>query len=219
MIRCPKCQKEINEDALSCPSCGLSFDEATRQLDSRESPAGDPGRKGSTSARSFDSIDDSRFVPGTILADRFRIIGLLGRGGMGEVYRADDLKLGQPVALKFLPGALAGDAVLLERFHGEARNARQVSHPNVCRVYDIGEVDGQHFLSMEYVDGEDLAALLHRIGRLPATKALEIARAVPPQGQGICCARGPSGCSSSGSSTAPRRWTAVRVTLSTGSQS
>ena len=83
------------------------------------------------------------FAPGVALASRFRIIGLLGRGGMGEVYRADDLKLGQPVALKFLPGALAGDAALLERFHAEARNARQVSHPNVCRVYDIGEVDGQ----------------------------------------------------------------------------
>ena len=95
---------------------------------------------------------------------------------MGEVYRADDLKLGQPVALKFLPKGLAQDATLLERFHAEVRNARQVSHPSVCRVYDIGEIDGQHFLSMEYVDGEDLAVLLKRIGRLPPDKALEIAR-------------------------------------------
>src|SRR2546427_1032002 len=123
MIRCPKCQKEINEDALSCPSCGLSFDEATRQLDSRESPAGDPGRKGSTSAPSFDSIDDSRFVPGTILAERYRIVGLIGRGGMGEVYRADDLKLGQPVALKFLPDHLLSDGAALARFHREARGS------------------------------------------------------------------------------------------------
>ncbi len=122
-------------------------------------------------------VDRGRgFAPGVVLASRFRIIGLLGRGGMGEVYRADDLKLGQPVALKFLPRALARDTALLDRFHAEVRNARQVSHPNVCRVYDIGEVDGQHFLTMEHVDGEDLAVLLHRIGRLPATKALEIAR-------------------------------------------
>src|SRR5262249_25751180 len=64
----------------------------------------------------------------------------------------------------------------LARFHQEVRLARQVSHPNVCRVYDIGEAGGQHFLSMEYVDGEDLASLLRRIGRLPPDKALEIAR-------------------------------------------
>jgi hypothetical protein len=111
-----------------------------------------------------------------MLAGRYRIIGLLGRGGMGEVYCADDVKLSQPVALKFLPKGLAKDPTLLERFHAEVRNARQVSHPSVCRVYDIGEIDGQHFLSMEYVDGEDLATLLKRIGRLPSDKALEIAR-------------------------------------------
>jgi serine/threonine-protein kinase len=178
MIRCPRCQKEINEDAPSCPSCGLSFDEATRQLDSRESPAKDPGRKRSTSAPSFDSIDDSRFVPGTILAERYRIVGLLGRGGMGEVYRADDLKLGQPVALKFLPEHLLTDGAALARFHREVRVARQVSHKNVCRVYDIGEVDGRHFLSMEFIKGEELSSLLHRIGRLPQDKAVQIARQI-----------------------------------------
>src|SRR5213080_4201689 len=176
MTRCPKCQREINEDVLSCPSCGLSFDDATRQLDSRESPARDPGRKGATSTPSFASIDDSRFVPGTILADRYRIVGLIGRGGMGEVYRADDLKLGQTVALKFLPESLASDPAWVERFYAEVRHARQVSHPNVCRVYDVGEIGGRHFLSMEYVDGEDLASLLRRIGRLPPDKAVEIAR-------------------------------------------
>jgi serine/threonine-protein kinase len=111
-----------------------------------------------------------------VLAERYRIIGLLGRGGMGEVYRADDLKLGQPVALKFLPRLLADDPTRLARFYAEVRIARQVSHPNVCRVYDVGELDGQHYLSMEYVDGEDLASLLKRIGRLPPDKALDISR-------------------------------------------
>ena len=98
------------------------------------------------------------------------MVALLGRGGMGEVYRADDLKLDQPVALKFLPEAIAGSDARLAQFHNEVRIARQVSHPNVCRVYDLGEVDGHHFLSMEYVDGEDLASLLRRIGRLPRTR-------------------------------------------------
>ena len=95
---------------------------------------------------------------------------------MGEVYRADDLKLGQPVALKFLPEKLASEPAWIERFYAEVRHARGVSHPNVCRVYDVGEIEGRHFLSMEYVDGEDLASLLRRIGRLPPDKAVEIAR-------------------------------------------
>ena len=111
-----------------------------------------------------------------MLESRYRVIGLLGRGGMGEVYRADDLRLGQAVALKFLPESLARDAVRLAQFHNEVRTARQVSHANVCRVYDIGEIDGQIYLSMEYVDGEDLSSLLRRIGRLPEDKAIEIAR-------------------------------------------
>jgi serine/threonine-protein kinase len=125
---------------------------------------------------SFDSIDDARFVPGTIFAERYRIVGLLGRGGMGEVYRADDLKLGQPVALKFLPEMLATSGAALARFHREVRVSRQVSHRNVCRVYDIGEIDGLHFLSMEFIRGEELASLMRRIGRLPLDKANEVAR-------------------------------------------
>ena len=111
-----------------------------------------------------------------MLAERYRIVALLGRGGMGEVYRADDLKLEQPVALKFLPEDFALDPVRLAHFHDEVRIARQVSHRNVCRVYDIGEIGGQHYISMEYVDGEDLATLLRRIGRLPRDKGIEIAR-------------------------------------------
>ncbi|HEX3747988.1 MAG TPA: serine/threonine-protein kinase [Bryobacteraceae bacterium] len=120
--------------------------------------------------------DEGRFVAGTLLGGRYRIIGLLGRGGMGEVYRATDMMLGQSVALKFLPAEASSNPRLLERFHGEVRVARQVSHPNVCRVYDIGEIEGMPFISMEYVDGEDLADLLLRIGRLPSDKALETAR-------------------------------------------
>src|SRR5215469_8886986 len=117
-----------------------------------------------SSASSPPVEEEGRFAPGTLLAGRYRIIALLGRGGMGEVYRATDLTLGQSVALKFLPGEAGRDQRLLERFHGEVRIARQVSHPHICRVYDIGEAEGMPFLSMEYVDGEDLASLLLRIG-------------------------------------------------------
>ena len=119
-----------------------------------------------------------RFTPGQILGNRYRIVALLGRGGMGEVYRAEDLSLHQPVALKFLQREARRDPAFMQRIRDEVRLARQVSHPNVCRVHDIGESDGQLFLSMEYIDGEDLAVLLRRIGRLPEEKALEIARQV-----------------------------------------
>ena len=119
-----------------------------------------------------------RFTPGMLLAGRYRIISPLGKGGMGEVYRADDIRLGQPVALKFLPAAVASDSSRLERLVDEVRIGRQISHPNVCRLYDIAEAEGHHFLVMEYVDGEDLASLLRRIGRMPGDKALEIARGI-----------------------------------------
>ena len=125
---------------------------------------------------SSDSISHGRFAPGALFDARYRIIGLLGRGGMGEVYRADDMRLGQPVALKLLPEDLRHDPVRLAQFHNEVRTARQVSHPNVCRVYDIGEAEGALYLSMEYVDGEDLATSLRRIGRFPEDKAADIAR-------------------------------------------
>jgi len=129
-----------------------------------------------THSRPSPKGEAQRFLPGTLLASRYRIISRLGKGGMGEVFRADDLILGQQVALKFLPEGARGNISLLTRFYDEVRIARQISHKNVCRVYDIGEVDGQPYLSMEYIDGEDLGSLLRRIGRLPSDKATEFAR-------------------------------------------
>ncbi len=119
-----------------------------------------------------------RFDTGTLLAGRFRIVALAGRGGMGEVYRADDVVLGQRVALKFLPAGVAADAAARERVYREVRLAREVTHPNVCRVHDVGEHEGDVFISMEYVDGEDLASLMRRIGRLSPAKAAEVSRQV-----------------------------------------
>ena len=181
-IYCPSCQAEIRNDSGICSTCGLTLNElqedATRRLSSDKPAAEKPASGKSHKTSSFDSIDDARFVPGAILAERYRIVGLLGKGGMGEVYRADDLKLGQPVALKFLPDHLLSDGAALARFHREVRVARQVSHKNVCRVYDIGETEGRHFLSMEYIKGEELSSLLRRIGRVPADKAVQLARQI-----------------------------------------
>lgn len=138
------------------------------------------GRSQTTSSwlTSTDAIDHGRFEPGSVFDDRYRIVGRLGKGGMGEVYRADDLKLGQQVALKFLPESVDSDPARLTQLHTEVRMARQVSHPNVCRVYDAGEYEGHTFLSMEYVDGEDLASLIRRVGRFPQDRAVELARQI-----------------------------------------
>ncbi len=105
-------------------------------------------------------------------------MALLGRGGMGEVYLADDFELDQPIALKFLSDAAAVDAARLAQLRGEVRTARLVSHPNVCRVHDVGEADGHYFLTMEYIAGEDLAAGLKRIGRLSEERGLDLARQI-----------------------------------------
>jgi hypothetical protein len=182
MTKCSICGTELSDSVRFCSSCGRpvsnSDDVATLDFATSTSPL--PRRPSSKSSSRPSSgeylLNEGRFLPGRLLAGRYRIIALLGKGGMGEVYRADDLTLGQGVAMKFLPDEAASDEGLLERFRNEVRMARRVSHPNVCRVYDVGDVDGQTFFTMEYVDGEDLASLLRRIGRLPSDKALEIAR-------------------------------------------
>jgi hypothetical protein len=117
-----------------------------------------------------------RFEVGQVIAGRYRIVQLLGKGGMGEVFRADDLRLNHPVALKFLRADLTDDPHWLAYFHEEVKLARQVTHPNVCRVHDIAEADGQVFLSMEYIDGEDLASLLRRVGKLPVDQGIHVAQ-------------------------------------------
>ncbi|MGO4882941.1 MAG: serine/threonine-protein kinase [Bryobacteraceae bacterium] len=178
MALCRYCSTEMPEDCRYCPACGVAASgpvlvAATATI---ASPRQRAASQSSASLSVSSSADEGRFLPGALLGERYRVIGPLGKGGMGEVYRATDIRLGQTVALKFLPEEAAHDPGRLARFHNEVRIARQVTHPNVCRVYDIGEVDGIPFLSMEYVDGEDLASLLRRIGRLPPDKALEIAR-------------------------------------------
>src|ERR1700677_1504748 len=184
MSTCPSCHSETPSSARFCSACGAPYangdaDEFATLDIAPSSPPLPPRPVSAGSSRPSSSpqfFSEGRFLPGRLLAGRYRIIALLGRGGMGEVYRADDLTLGQPVALKFLPDEAARNQGLLERFKNEVRVARRVSHPNVCRVYDVGEGEGHTFFTMEYVDGEDLASLLRRIGRLPEDKALDIAR-------------------------------------------
>ncbi|MBZ5724045.1 MAG: serine/threonine protein kinase [Acidobacteriia bacterium] len=172
MRKCPSCSRTSAGDGRFCPWCAAALDVTSAETAVLAVPAATSAPRLSSSS----SVDEGRFLPGTMLAGRYRIASLLGRGGMGEVYRATDLTLGQAVALKFLPETMARDEHALARFYNEVRMARQVTHPNVCRVYDIGQVEGLHYISMEYIDGEDLASLLRRIGRLPVDKATETAR-------------------------------------------
>src|SRR6202051_1171506 len=185
MAKCASWGTELANNFRFCSSCGRpssnTDDVATLDFATSTSPLPPRPRSGSASSSRPSSsaeylLNEGRFLPGRLVASRYRIIALLGKGGMGEVYRADDLTLGKAGAMKFLPDEAGRDEGLLERFRTEVRMTRRVSHPNVCRVYDVGEVDGQTFFTMEYVDGEDLASLLRRIGRLPPDKALDIAR-------------------------------------------
>jgi eukaryotic-like serine/threonine-protein kinase len=129
----------------------------------------DEGEEGETGLSPVDGL----FAAGEVFAGRYRMITRLGRGGMGDVWHADDLVLNTAVALKFLSSSGPEGR---ERILNEVRLARQITHPAVCRVFDVGEAEGGIFFSMELVQGEDLASLLRRVGRLPSDKVADIGR-------------------------------------------
>ena len=133
-------------------------------------PAPDQGQ---AAANRAEPPSSTAFIPGTVFAGRYRMITRIGRGGMGEVWQADDLVLETSVALKLVRSA---SQEARDRLLKEVRLARSITHPAVCRVYDIGEADGQVFYSMELVWGEDLATLLKRAGRLPPERVIAIGR-------------------------------------------
>jgi serine/threonine protein kinase len=127
------------------------------------------------------ALDQPVFPPGQLVSGRYRIVRLLGRGGMGEVYQAEDLELKELVAVKTLLPAIASDGRMLARFKQEIQLSRKVSHPNVCRIFDLARHPADAsapattvFLTMEFLPGETLSARLHREGRLSAEAALPI---------------------------------------------
>jgi tetratricopeptide (TPR) repeat protein len=159
-VSCPKCQFDNPQDTFYCGKCG------TPLPSSPEFPVS------ATETLNMPQLDLTR---GTVFSGRYEIIEELGRGGMGAVYRAEDKKINEEVALKLINPQIASDRKIIARFSQELKIARKISHRNVCRMHDLGESGGVHFITMEYVAGEDLKSLIKRIGQLPPAKALSIA--------------------------------------------
>src|SRR5579884_2756570 len=150
-------------------------DQATiaEQKTSRPSSYG----SGSKSSESY-FVSAAVLQLGAVLGNRYEIQQLLGEGGMGAVYKARDIELDRLVALKVIRPELAGNPAILQRFKQELILARHITHKNVVRIYDLGEADGIKFITMEYVDGEDLRTLLKRHGKFSPKDAVRIVEQV-----------------------------------------
>ena len=162
-MKCPQCDSEIIEDSKFCKECGTnitSSDEArpsfTKTL---ETPV-------ETLAR------------GILFAGRYEIIEELGKGGMGAVYRVEDTKAKEEIALKLIKPEIAADKKTIERFRNELTTARKIRHKNICGMYDLNEEKGTHYITMEYVPGEDLKSFLKRSGHLTITKAVSLSKQI-----------------------------------------
>ena len=160
-MKCPKCNADNPDTLKFCGECGtqlLSLEdiEVTETI---EAPK-------------------EELTRGTTFADRYEIIEELGKGGMGRVYRVEDTKLKQEVALKLIKPEIASDKKTIERFRNELKTARMIAHKNVCRMFDLGEATGAHFITMEYIRGEDLKSMIRMSGQLGMGTAISIAKQV-----------------------------------------
>ncbi len=160
-IKCPKCHSDNTDTARFCSNCATSL----------------PFLKETSHTKTLDTPREE-FTRGTTFAERYEFMEELGTGGMGVVYRVEDTKIHEEVALKLIKPEIAADKKTIERFSNELKMARGISHRNVCRMYDLGEAKGTHFITMEYVPGEDLKSFIRRIGQLPVGKSISIAKQV-----------------------------------------
>ena len=163
-MKCPSCGKENAQDTRFCGYCGseLPISPDRPPLEVTKTYQTPPGR----------------YSRGTVIAGRYEVIEFLGEGGMGAVYRVYDKKLKEVVALKFLRPEISMEPRLIERFQAELKLARQISHRHVCRLYDLGEEGFSLFITMEYIQGEDLKRFIRRTGHLNEPKVRTIARQV-----------------------------------------
>jgi serine/threonine protein kinase len=163
-MKCPNCGKENAQDTRFCGYCGTEL--------------GTPVEKSEYGVTKTYQTPRGRFSRGTVIGGRYEVIEFLGEGGMGAVYRVYDQKLKEVVALKFLRPEISLEPRLIERFQAELKLARQISHRHVCRLYDLGAEGFSLFITMEYIQGEDLKRFIRRTGHLNEPKARTIARQV-----------------------------------------
>ena len=159
-MKCPNCHFENPSDSGFCSKCGTQI-----QLSSAEIAA---------SQTETLKIPIKELTTGSTFAGRYQIIEELGKGGMGRVYKVFDAKIKEKVALKLIKPEITSDRETIERFSNELRLARKISHRNVCKMFDLGEAEGTHFLTMEYVQGEDLKRLIRQMGHLSAGQAVRL---------------------------------------------
>jgi serine/threonine-protein kinase len=162
-MKCPKCDFENPVDLSYCGKCGT-------QLGPAEGAAAPP-------TKTIEAPKEE-LTTGSVFGNRYQIIEELGKGGMGRVYKALDTKINEKIALKLIKPEIASDKKTIERFSNELKFARKIRHKNVCQMYDLGEHQGTHFITMEYVVGGDLKRLIRKMGRLSAGQAVSIAKQV-----------------------------------------
>ena len=162
-MKCPKCKTDNPETLKFCGECGT-------QLGLSEGPQVSKTMTLETPAEGL--------TRGTFFAGRYEIIEELGTGGMGSVYRAEDTKIRQEVALKLIRPEIASSRKTIERFRNEIKTARMIAHRNVCRMFDLGEEKGAYFITMEYVSGEDMKSFLRRAAPLSTGRAISIGKQI-----------------------------------------
>jgi len=162
-MECPKCHSDNPEDSGFCSKCGTQLP---------------PSEESSASPTETLETPTEELTRGTTFAGRYEIIEELGKGGMGKVYRVEDKKIKQEVALKLVKPEIASDKKTIERFSNELKTARMISHRNVCRMFDLGEEKGTNYITMEYISGEDLKSFIRRARQLTTGTAINIAKQV-----------------------------------------
>ena len=172
-MKCPKCEAENPESLKFCGECGMQLPAVKS-----DAPSGEPPENIQAGPTMTIEVPIEELTTGSIFADRYKIVTELGRGGMGKVYRAIDQKIDEEIAIKLIKPEIAADKQTIERFGNELKMARKIAHRNVCKMYYLGEEKGAHFITMEYVPGEDLKSMIRMSGQLSTGMAIKVAKQV-----------------------------------------